>query len=148
MPAYDTDEIRISLPDILQTIWELRVPAILLAAIGGILGFMFSAARPVSYTTTASMIVTAKTPSGLYQDENSTPGTADFAIARNLSAYVQFLATTDLVLNQVAEERGASGEEAESMVAALQAGIKASQVDGTTALVISLSWKDAHQAQE
>ena len=100
MPAYDTDEIRISLPDILQTIWELRVPAILLAAIGGILGFMFSAARPVSYTTTASMIVTAKTPSGLYQDENSTPGTADFAIARNLSAYVQFLATTDLVLKR------------------------------------------------
>lgn len=148
MPAYDTDEIQISLPDIVQTIWELRVPAILLAVIGGILGFMFSAARPVSYITSASMIVTAKTPSGLYQDENSTPGTEDFAIAGNLSAYVQFLATTDLVLNQVAEESGVSGKEAESMVAALQAGIKASQVDGTTALVIFLSWDDSHQAQE
>ena len=111
MPSYDTDEIQISLPDIVQTIWELRVPAILLAVIGGILGFMFSASRPVSYITTASMIVTAKTPSGLYQDENPTPGTADFAIARNLSAYVQFLATTDLVLNQVAEESGVTGKE-------------------------------------
>ena len=65
MPSYDTDEIQISLPDIVQTIWALRVPAILLAVIGGILGFMFSAARPVSYITAASMIVTAKTSSGL-----------------------------------------------------------------------------------
>lgn len=66
MPAYDTDEIQISLPDILQTIWELRIPAILLTVIGGILGFLFSAAQPTSYVTTASMIVTARTPSGLY----------------------------------------------------------------------------------
>ena len=48
----------------------------------------------------------------------------------------------------MAERSGATGKEAESMVAALQAGIKASQVDGTTALVISLSWEDPHQAQE
>lgn len=148
MPAYDTDEIQISLPDIFQTLWELRVPAILLAVIGGILGFLFSAAQPVSYITTASMIVTAKTPSGLYQDENSAPGTADFAIARNLSSYVQFLATTDLVLGRVMEESGVSGREAESMVAALQAGIEVSQVDETTVLIISLSWENSQQAQE
>lgn len=147
MPAYDTDEIQISLPDILQTIWELRIPAILLTVIGGILGFLFSAAQPTSYVTTASMIVTARTPSGLYQDENSVPGPADFTIARNLSAYVQFLATTDLVLNQVAEENGISGKEAESMVDTLQAAIEVSQVDETTALIISLSWENSEQAQ-
>ena len=147
MPAYDTDEIQISLPDIFQTIWELRVPATLLTVIGGILGFLVSAAQPVSYITTASMIVTAKTSSGLYQNENSAPGAADFAVARNLSAYVQFLATTDLVLSRVAEENGVSGKEAESMVAALQAGIEVSQVDETTALIISLSWENSQQAQ-
>ena len=148
MPAYDTDEIQISLPDIFQTLWELRVPAILLAVIGGILGFLLSAVQPVSYITTASMIVTAKTSSGLYQDENSAPGTADFAIARNLSAYVQFLATTDLVLSRVVEESGVSGREAGSMVAAMQAGLEVSQVDETTALIISLSWENPQQAQE
>ena len=147
MPAYDTEEIQISFPDIFQTIWELRVPAILLMVVGGILGFMALAVRPVSYVTTASMIVTAKSPAGLYQDENTVPGAADFTIARNLSAYVQFLATTELVLGRVAEESGISGDEAESLIPALAASIEVSQVDETTALIISLSWEDSEQAR-
>ncbi len=147
MPAYDTDEIQISLPDMIQTIWELRVPAVLLAVIGGILGFMASASRPTAYVTTASMIVTAESPSGLYQDEKSVPGTADFTIARNLSAYVQFLATTDLVLSRVAEASGVSDKESEGMIHALQSAVKVSQVGETTALIVSLSWEDSEQAQ-
>ena len=63
MPTNDIDEIQISFPDIIQTIWELRIPAILLAVIGGILGILISAAQPDSYVTTASMVVTAKTSS-------------------------------------------------------------------------------------
>ena len=95
MPTNDLDEIQISFPDIIQTIWELRIPAILLAVIGDILGILISAAQPDSYVTTASMVVTAKTSSGLYQDEASMPGIEDFTMARNLADYVQFLATTN-----------------------------------------------------
>lgn len=147
MPTNDVDEIQISLPDIIQTIWELRVPAILLAVIGGILGILVSAAQPDLYVTTASMIVTAKTSSGLYQDETSVPGLSDFTMARNLADYVQFLATTNLVLGQVVEESGFTGAEAESMLYSLQSAIEVSRVGETTAFTVSLSWEDSEQAQ-
>ena len=147
MPTNDIDEIQISFPDIIQTIWELRIPAILLAVIGGILGILISAAQPDSYVTTASMVVTAKTSSGLYQDEASVPGLEDFTMARNLADYVQFLATTNLVLNQVVEESGFTGEEAEVMLSSLQSSVEVSQVGQTTAVIISLSWEDSEQAQ-
>ena len=140
MPTNDIDEIQISFPDIIQTIWELRIPAILLAVIGGILGILISAAQPDSYVTTASMVVTAKTSSGLYQNEASMPGIEDFTMARNLADYVQFLATTNLVLNQVVEESGFTGEEAEVMLSSLQSSVEVSQVGQTTAFIISLSW--------
>ncbi len=147
MPTNDIDEIQISFPDIIQTIWELRIPAILLAVIGGILGILISAAQPDSYVTTASMVVTAKTSSGLYQNEASVPGLEDFTMARNLADYVQFLATTNLVLNQVVEESGFTGEEAEVMLSGLQSSVEVSQVGQTTAFIISLSWEDSEQAQ-
>lgn len=147
MPTNDIDEIQISFPDIIQTIWELRIPAILLAVIGGILGILISAAQPDSYVTTASMVVTAKTSSGLYQNEASMPGIEDFTMARNLADYVQFLATTNLVLNQVVEESGFTGEEAEVMLSSLQSSVEVSQVGQTTAFIISLSWEDSEQAQ-
>lgn len=137
-----TDEIEISLPDILHSIWDVRWVLVVLSILGGIAGTMFSTGSQTSYETKASMLVTARAADGTYQNGSGTPASEDIYLSQNLTKTVQYLSTSNRVLKQVLEEEELSHINTEE----LKERIEVSAGENTAFLWFTLSWEDEAQA--
>lgn len=136
------DEIEISIPELLHSIWDLRLVVLFLMILGGIAGALLSQGSAPSYETRASMIVNARNSDSVYQNGTMTPKNEDIRLAQDLTKTVQLLATSDRVLEQVLDGGGYEPEALEI----LKQGITVTGEDGTAFLWLTLNWEDPQQA--
>lgn len=136
------DEIQISIPELLRSIWDIRFIVLLLAVLGGVAGGVFSTTKQPAYETKASMIVNAKNADGIYQNGTDIPRGEDISLAQDIAKVVQLLASSERVLGQVLEQEEYEGIQIEE----LQQSIKVTEEEGTAFLWLTLSWEDKRQA--
>ena len=89
---HSNDEIEISIKDLILSIWDLRRAILLLIILGGIAGVLFSFQQEPAYTAKASILVTARTGNGTYQNGNESPApkrSISPKILRKLSGFWQ-----------------------------------------------------------
>lgn len=139
-----TDEIEISLSDILHSIWDVRWVLVALMLLGGITGTLFSSGVQTSYETKASMLVTARAADGTYQNGSGTPASEDIYLSQNLTKTVQYLATSNRVLKQVLKDEEFSHIQTEE----LKERIEVSSGEDTAFLWFTLSWEDEEQTMD
>lgn len=136
------DEIQIDIPDLLRSVWELRLLVLVLMILGGLTGAVLPWSDEPSYETRASMIVNAKNTEAAYQNGTANPRGEDIALAQNLSKTVQLLATSDRVLKKVLEE----GTKDSASTERLRQAITVTGEEGTAFIWLTLNWEDPQQA--
>lgn len=139
-----TDEIEISLTDILHSIWDVRWVLVILAVLGGVVGMLFSSGAQITFEAKASMLVTARNADGIYSTGSVTPGSDDIYLSQNLTRTVQYLSTSNRVLKQVLEDEELSQIKSEE----LKENIEVNAGEGTAFLWFTLSWENGDQAVE
>lgn len=137
-----TDEIEISLTDLLFSIWDLRWVVMILITLGGIAGALFSGGSGTSYETGASMIITTRNAGGTYQNGSSSPRSEDIYLSQNLTKTVRLLATSNKVLNMVLED----GEYPDILPESIKNQIKVTAEEGTSFLHLTLVWSNEEEA--
>lgn len=143
----DSEELEISISELLSAIWELRLIVIGLAIAGGLAGLFFSSGSTTVYETRASMMVTARNSAGTYHGGSEYPAREDMLLAENLAKTVQLLATSDRVLTQVADRVSEGRTEAISLEQ-LRQSVKVTAEDNTAFLRLTLQWEESQLAAE
>ena len=136
------DEIEICIPDLLNSIWELRWIVLFLIILGGIAGAILSWDSTPSYETRASMIVNARNINDLYQNGSNVPRNEDIQMARNLVKTVQLLATSNRVLELVLD----TDEYSSIPLEEIKQDISVTAEDDTAFLWLTLNWENPQQA--
>lgn len=140
----ESDELEISIPDLLSAIWELRLIIIALMIVGGAVGLLLSGSDTPVYETRASMLVNARTSAGTYSDGSDFPKRDDVLLATDLAKTVQLLATSDRVLEQVLEQV----ESEEITLEQLRESVTVTEEENTSFLWLTLQWEDSQTAME
>lgn len=138
------DELEISLPDAFRSVWEIRWIVIALIILSGIAGGIFSSTSSPSFETKASMLVTARTADGNYQNGSGMPGAEDIHLSQDLTKTVQMLAVSNRVLKEVLEKSSCDDISVED----LKSQIQVTSEDDTAFLFLTLSWSKEDQAVE
>ena len=136
------DEIEICIPDLLHSIWELRLIVLFLIMLGGIAGAILSWDSSPSYEARASMIVNARNINDLYQNGSDIPRNEDIQIAKNLVKTVQLLATSNRVLELVLD----TDEYSSIPLEEIKQDISVTAEDDTAFLWLTLNWENPQQA--
>lgn len=137
------DEVEISVLDIFIDFWKYRGIIFLLAILGLAVGVLFSVGqREDTYTTKASLLVNAKTSSGYYRGNQTSPEVNEVYLSQDLTSTVEELALSDRVLSEVAEQVGLDQEEIEL----IRKSMTVSSKEETSFINISLCWQDESQA--
>lgn len=140
----ESDELEISIPDLLSAVWELRLIIIVLMIVGGAAGLLLSGSDTPIYETRASMLVNARTSAGTYSDGSDSPKRDDILLATDLAKTVQLLATSDRVLEQVLEQI----ESEEITLEQLRESVTVAEEENTSFLWLTLQWEDSQAAIE
>lgn len=140
----ESDELEISIPDLLSAVWELRLIIIVLMIVGGAAGLLLSGSDTPIYETKASMLVNARTSAGTYSDGSDSPKRDDILLATDLAKTVQLLATSDRVLEQVLEQV----ESEEITLEQLRESVTVTEEENTSFLWLTLQWEDSQAAIE
>lgn len=140
----ESDELEISIPDLLSAIWELRLIIIALMIVGGVVGLLLSGSDTPVYETRASMLVNARTSAGTYSDGSDFPKRDDVLLATDLAKTVQLLTTSDRVLEQVLEQV----ESEEITLEQLRESVTVTEEENTSFLWLTLQWEDSQTAIE
>lgn len=144
----DSEELEISIPDLLSAIWDLRLIVIALIIAGGAVGMLFSAGGTPVYETKASMLITARNAAGTYRGGSESPVREEILLAEDLSKTVRLLASSDRVLTQVIENVSEiSGTDGIS-IEQLRQAVEVKAEDGTSFLWLTLRWDDSELAAE
>lgn len=144
MTGTKEEEINISIPDLIYTIWEFRLLVMLLVMIGGAAGFFLTGGNTLTYQTRASMLVTAKTGTGSYAAGEDTPRMEDMNIAQNLAKTVQLLASSNRVMDEVLDR--AQIDVPEELREQIRRSITVTQEEGTSFLYLTLAWEKPQEA--
>lgn len=138
----DNDEIEISLTELLHSIWDIRWVIALLVLTGCVTGAILSTGNGSEYEAKASMIVTARTAEGTYQNGSNSPRSEDIYLSQNLTKTVRLLAASDRVLTAALDEEQYTHIRHEE----IRERIRVTAEEGTAFLYLTLSWYNQDEA--
>lgn len=142
MMKQTTEEIEVSLTDILHSIWDVRWILVVLTLLGGVVGMLLSSSAQTTFETKASMLVTARSADGTYSNGSGTPAADDIYLSQNLTKTVQYLSTSNRILKQVLADEELSQIQPEE----LKERIEVSSGEDTAFLWFTLLWENEAQA--
>lgn len=144
----DSEELEISIFDLLSAIWDLRLIVIALIIAGGVVGMLFSAGGTTVYETKASMLITARNAVGTYRGGAEYPVREEILLAEDLTKTVRLLASSDRVLTQVIENISKNSDIDGITIEQLRQAVEVKAETGTSFLWLTLRWDDSELAAE
>lgn len=146
--ANESDELEISIPDLLSAIWELRLVIVALTIACAFAGALISANGGAVYETRASMLINARNPIGTYHDGSEYPSREDMMLAEDMAKTVELLASSDRVLMQVLEQALGQPLNDFTLLERLRESVRVSAEDYTAFLWLTIQWEDAQTAEK